>query len=175
MVENELNATIYIDVETMGLNAYTDRLTCIGIIVEVEGEIVKEVAISDEDEVSMLREFFRIYDRYDESIIDTITWNKTFDSDFILVRGWKHNFKNYIPCNPVDLKSEFPKFDFDGEWRKPSLDEAAKFLGIESEKLATGAEAPYMWKYGKIEELKEYCLMDVKIMREIHHKLEVMK
>jgi len=173
--EKRLDTTIYIDVETTGLNAYTDRLTCIGMIIEVDGDIKSIHTISYMSEHAMLKEFFKFYDRYAERIMDTVTWNKTFDSDFILVRGWIHKFKNFIPVNSIDLKDEFPAFNFDGKWRKPSLDEAAELFKLKLKKLSTGADAPYMWKYGLIDQLKKYCIQDVEILRELNIELEKRK
>ena len=162
---------VYIDIETEGLNAYKQRITCIGIQVVKQRKVIIEEAIYHRDEKKLLQQFLDIYNRYSDNIYETITWNgEKFDHPYIYVRCLKHSLK-YCVVNGEDIKLHFPEFLFD-KWRRPSLNDAAEFLELGIEKSADGADAPYMFKYGKIAELKRYCLQDVRIMRKINVELK---
>jgi len=70
----------------------------------------------------------------------------------------------------------YPRIDISDEieirtGRLIKLDDLAKLnLGIS--KTGKAIDAPRLYKEGKIEELKEYCLQDVKITKELYEKIK---
>ena len=165
---------IFLDIETQGLNAYTHEITCIGIIIEDDKRILVEKYFTGPSEEKILKKFLKLYNSKCSKISATLTWNgNRFDLPFLFMRCLKHGMK-FIVTNQEDVKEHFPKFEFDGKWRQPSLGEAAKFLGIDLEEKALfdGKDAVTLAKCGMMEKLGEYCVNDVRLLREIHKKLE---
>ena len=170
-IQEDANIVVYLDIETMGLNAYTDRVTCIGLIISENNNIVYSKSIFNKNEEKLLKEFLKVYMKYKDRITETVTWNgDKFDHNFLDVRCLKYGIR-YKAINSEDIKNEFPKFMLGDTWRKPSLGDAINFLEIKDSKYGTGEEAPYLFKHGKIDELKRYCLQDVKLLRKINIEL----
>jgi len=165
---------VFLDIETQGLNAYNHEITCIGIIIEDDKRILVEKYFTGSSEEKILKKFIKFYNSRCSRVASTLTWNGYgFDLPFLLMRCLKHGMK-FITTNHTDVKEHFPKFEFDGKWRQPSLGEAAKFLGIDlAEKaLFDGKDAVVLAKFGMMAKLGEYCINDVRLLREIYKKLK---
>lgn len=173
---------VFLDIETMGLNGYTDRITCIGFEVFENDKLITRQTFSNESEHSIVRLFLNELKilKSKSSEINIFTWNgDSFDIAFINVRALKYGIpiELYLTENNgfkfTDVKKCMPKIYFRGEMKYPSLDDAAKFFNFNIEKTAHGSEAPFMWKYKLFKELTEYCLNDVRILRKIAKRLKL--
>lgn len=177
----------FYDIETTGLNPVRKgaRITCLGIVDE-DGN---ETSFLEKEEFDLLYRFnkwlndlFSDEDNKDKEIY-FIGWNSDrFDKQWINIRAMKHNLKAFFnreEVNHFDLKDWFGKnpkkygVDRDERW---SLNNFARFFGIES-KSGDGKRAIYLWSLRKynsemLEELREYCLKDCKIVKTIFEKVK---
>jgi len=164
--------TVYIDIETLGLNAYEQRITCIGVLVDDDKSSFYTKIFNDAREAELLQRFLKFYNGLIR-ISETVTWNgKSFDLPYLQVRCLRYSMKFRV-SNPVDAKLLLPEFEFNGKWRRPSLSEAADFLGIGLGKKSKfdGKDAITLAKLGMRKDLGEYCANDVRLLRSIYRVL----
>jgi uncharacterized protein YprB with RNaseH-like and TPR domain len=162
---------IYMDIETTGLNAYEDEITCIGLVIADDSDYtypIKKIVINQNKQgcnEEIVLEQFNSFIESNFRDAELITWNgNKFDIPFIETRCLKYGINLTFTSVIIDLKEHFAEFGFSDKWRKPSLAETAKFLGITQTKPWNGAEAPTLFKAGLIDELTKYCIGDCEIL-----------
>lgn len=186
---------LFLDLETTGLGAYQDRITCIGYcLFNTETKEEKYDCIFNEDESMLLADFLQVVIR-DKKPDKIIAWNgNNFDFPFIKTRVMKNDLLQMYEKEvgyPIeeDCRELFPESSFPPpEWsrekygnkaqrqkRRPSLTEAADFLNIKEQKNGTGPEAIMLFDQKKFKELQEYCIQDVRVLVAIWKKLNGVK
>lgn len=147
----------------MGLNPYTDRITCICAM-----DRKRKIYIIDEDESNILKRFVELI----KNIDTMVTWNgREFDLPFIKIRCLKHKIKIQDRFILVDLKQIFTPFKFEDGLRRPHLSEVASLLGIGA-KLMSGSAAPKLFEKKQYDILKKYCMKDVLLTKNIYEKIK---
>jgi 3'-5' exonuclease len=159
---------IVVDIETTGLLPwFGDRVTCI-CARDSNGDTF---SYAGDDEHKIVSKFFNWIIKMKKSCL--ITFNgKHFDIPFIMTRftmlnrfclfdeksimlNWQH----------IDLHQELKKLT----GKRISLDTVAKLMGCDS-KSGKGKDAIELWRQGRFDELKAYCMQDVEVTWQVYHK-----
>lgn len=160
------------------LDSMAGRILCIGVAVNDE----EPVCFYDKnDEKAVLVEF----EKYVRSKLDKmyqINWVghniSGFDAIWLWRRaikynlGWlarSFNFNRY----KGNIRDTMTLWACESYQDKRSLDDIAKFLGIESKTDGVNGSMVYpMFQAGKHQEIEAYCLQDVRVVREIYNSID---
>lgn len=145
------------DIETTGLDPFTDRITAIGIVTDKE-----DLVITDKDEKKMIEFFWNYLKQFQLDGFKIIGFNnQTFDDVFIKLRSMKHNVK------VIDLKYkslDIRRIVFGYTKSKGKLEDFSKLIGYEPKYNGwSGKQIPLLWKNGNLDDLKEYVIQDAKM------------
>jgi 3'-5' exonuclease len=157
------------------LDSMRGKILCIGWACGDEGWV-----INGSDEEATLQQFSAILDgimgRY-KQMVTFVGWNiKSFDLAWIWRKSVKYRLPNLRQSilrdrykgNAIDLM-EIWASDFK-DYRKQS--DVAAFLGIEDRSNGIDGSMIYdLYKEGRIEEIKTYCMSDVECVREIYKRI----
>jgi uncharacterized protein YprB with RNaseH-like and TPR domain len=171
---NHVHLSVYLDIETLGLNAYEQKITCICAIVDDNKGCCSYKAFFGSDERDVLRHFVKFMKEIQHLVKEVVTWNgKSFDMPYLKMRCLKHGLM-IRPDETLDVKLMFPEFEIQGKWRRPSLAETGKFLGIElaQKDKFDGKDAITLAKLGMYKELSGYCMNDCRLLRAIRKRAE---
>lgn len=170
----------------LSLNCEYGRLLCIGLIVEEDDEITLGGVIGRSrstnefhlDEVRMLRAFWKLVKDFDQRRDLFIGFNLLdFDLPFICTRSVIKRVKPSFNVCFARFRSH-PIFDVMWEfcyWRhRIKLDDVAKILGLESSKQdgVDGSTVYDLFLAGRHQEIADYCLRDVDLIRQIYRRLK---
>jgi len=161
---------VILDIETTGFNRFEDRITAIGVIYANE-----EKCFINESEEELLKEFWRWCDSLYECP-RFIGFNLIpFDFDFIYKRSLKYNITTLksIRNSMVDLMNVLRFYNY-GSDSKGKLEDYAMLMNING-KLTNGLEAIKMWEEKNFDKLKEYCLQDCRITKELYERCAKLK
>lgn len=154
-----------------GLDGTFGRICCVGIVKE-EGDRITKTVLSG-DEPDMLKEFWRL-----SANVHRFIGHNIFDFDFPFL--YKRSIILGIrPRQDLSFARyrNMPIYDTMCEWElwgreKHKLDTLARVLGLPTSKdLMDGSE---VWQYfcdGRLEEIKEYCLKDVELVRQVYYRM----
>ena len=169
-IDEKTRNEIVVDIETTGLLPwYGDKVTCI-CARDSNGDTFSEV---NEIESELLDKFIDwLSDKEDYS---WISFNgKQFDIPFIMTRSClefglsdddlKCSY-HFLKWNHIDLHEELRKLT----GKRISLDTAAKLMGCDS-KSGKGKDAIELWRQGRFDELKAYCMQDVEVTWQVYYK-----
>jgi len=157
------NNAIVIDVESDGLDLLKSRLTCIAI---KQGN--SELVIANRSEKRMLRKFWN-YLRKQENFVLVGFCIDSFDLPIIYARSMRHRIEVVDVRNKIlDLRRLLSP---NNRYAKGKLKDYCKLLRIGS-KTGDGKKAVRLWKEGKISELREYVLQDVRITHKLFRRVE---
>lgn len=92
---------------------------------------------------------------------DLVIGYNLIDFDYEVLRPYLHFDPNSIPT--LDILKEIEKL----LGHRIALDSLAEAT-LETNKIASGMDAIRFWRAGEIEKLKEYCVSDVKITRDLY-------
>jgi 3'-5' exonuclease len=169
----------------LALNGDYGRILCIGLIVERDDLVIHHGVLGRErssgrfhlDESRTLRAFWRLLQDFNPRRDLLIGFNiLDFDLHFVCTRSVIRQVKpSYNICfarfrsSPVyDVMWEFT------HWRhRLKLDELAKILGLESSKQngIDGSTVYDLFLAGRHQEIADYCIRDVELVRKIYRRL----
>jgi len=169
------------------LNGDFGRLLCIGNSDERPGKPVTEGLIGWDnrrthlhaDEALMLSEFWRMMEGFDPRR-DTIVGHNIFDFDlrFIIKRSIINRVRPTAALSFAKYRSQ-PIFDTMCEWEcwsygnRISLDKLAFALSLPSSKSddVNGSRVFDLYLAGRHEEIRDYCLRDVRLTSDIYKRM----
>jgi DNA polymerase elongation subunit (family B) len=169
------------------LNGDFGQILCIGYMNEdCAGNVSKGVLGWDEkteqftvDESQILTEFWEMLRGFHPRT-DCIVGHNIFDFDlkFICKRSVIHRVRPSVELSFARYRSQ-PIFDTMWEWERwsygsrVSLDRLAKVLGLASSKAAgvDGSRVYDLFKAGEHRAIRDYCMRDVELTREIYRRL----
>ncbi len=159
------SSDVCFDIETTGLDPLNERITAIGISNGFGTD-----AIVDKDEKYILEKFWEgIRRKY--PYIRLIGFNcNSFDLPFLVIRSLKHGVKLLdLKGRVIDVRDVLSNGN---QYQKGKLSDYAKLIGIASKYNGyTGYEAIRLWNENKLDELREYVLMDVEITHKLYEKI----
>jgi len=150
---------VFLDIETTGLDPFTDRITCICAKCGVDQE-----CFMDQDEAKMLREFWGWLSAIPDPVI--VGFNiYTFDIPFIHKRCLKHDVGA-----PFCLKENYIDLRFELKYPS-SFGTFEQYLNfIDLRKNGDGLKAIELWRNERYDELKKYCMMDVELVEKLFER-----
>ena len=161
------------------------RILCIGTIVQTStGESERVLGWDEEskrfieDEAAILRAFWELLVPWDPA--DLLVGHHIFEFDlkFIYQRSVVNRVKPTVELDFRRYRNR-PIFDTMRGWTKwsmqdsPSLDRLALILGLPSSKTeeVSGAKVYDLYQAGKFQQIRDYCMADVRLTREIYRRL----
>jgi uncharacterized protein YprB with RNaseH-like and TPR domain len=160
-------ASFLLDVETLGLEPMTDKLSCIC----VKNYHSKEaICFSGKDEKKILEDFWVFISKHNTPI-ELIGWNSNaFDIPFII----KRCVINEVPVkqfSATDLRLLVNGFFYSYEKKaRGNLGDWANIMGIEKKTLL-GSEMPELYTQGNFKLISEHCSEDVDITEKLMDRL----
>lgn len=155
---------IIIDIETEGLHAITDKITCISCLNIVNGDVQSFVGA---DEKKLLEEF---WDKYLDRLEVTTFNGESFDIPYIIKRSLINKIKMKKFGKSLDLRKSVNGFFYSyNKFEKGSLNDWSKILGL-GEKTTDGLEMVKAAKEGNYQLIKEHCEEDVKLTYELYKR-----
>lgn len=141
--------------------------------------IANGVKMQLSSECRLLEDFWKIMDR--EKHLTLVSFNgRNFDAPFIMLRSAYHKIRpkfnimsgtKFVHSNHIDLLEELTFFNSygGGAMRPFNFDFYARSFGITSPKAAgvTGYDVRDLFADGRIREISEYCMRDVKATLEL--------
>ena len=156
---------VVFDLESTGLLSwYGDRITCI-CAKDSDGN---RFSVIDEDENSLIESYLEWINKRNPENYFIITKNgKQFDIPFILARL---AFQKEASLKKALFLLKYEHFDLhEITGKRVSLNDMAKLLGC-TLKPGTGSNAIKLWNEKRYDELKDYCMQDVEITKEVYLK-----
>ncbi len=154
------------------LRGHAGRILCIGYIKEAPTETTEGVLTGDEP--SILAAFWDLVRDVDLFVGFNVLG---FDLKYIWQRSVVHGVKPSREISFVRFRSD-PVYDVMQEWEKwgmnpVSLDTLSKALGVTSPKEGEldGSKVYDFYREGRVQEIYDYCLEDVKATRAIYRKM----
>jgi predicted PolB exonuclease-like 3'-5' exonuclease len=170
--KNEAPAMVEEEWKKGALDSMRGRILCIGCVCDSEQE---GFVICAEDEESTLRQFSAAMTGV--LSLRFVGWNcNAFDIPWLWRKAIKYDIKplrqafnrDRFKGNSIDLMQVWAS-DFK-DYRKQS--DVAKFLGIEDRSNGIDGSQVYdLYKEGRIEEIKTYCMGDVLTVRDIYNRI----
>ncbi len=150
------------DIETIGFNAMTDRVLCIGTHYNHMINV-----IIDEDEKKVLQEFWNMITEEDE----IITFNGDgFDIPFLIKRSLINNIKIKKIGKSIDLKKVANSFFFSyNKFEKGKLCDWAEIMGMKVE-TENGSNMPQYYKDKMWTVIKDHCKEDTIITKALYDR-----
>ena len=157
------------------LVSHKGKIFCISFAIDNE-EPVSVYNIDNEEQ--LMRDFEKLFKEKlkGNTTVKLIGFNiAKFDLKWIYQRLWKYDIKQMGYLLPlrmgqylIDLMYAFSLADYKD---MVSMDNVAKFFGIEGKGDITGKDVYPMYLDGKYEEIVKYCEADVNLTRKIYKKM----
>jgi hypothetical protein len=170
----------------LALRGEAGRVLAIGLVIEHDGEIKhrgvlgrdRDTRLFHLDEARTLRSFWKLLNDFDP-YRDLIVGHNVFDFDllFLYKRSVIHRVRPSVEMSFARYRSQ-PIFDTMREWERwgrncIGLGRLAEALGLESSK-QNGLDGSRVYDYfreGRHEEIAEYCMRDVELVRAIYYRM----
>jgi DNA polymerase elongation subunit (family B) len=157
--------------EKGALDAMTGRVVCIGMLFD-NGHEIKEVALTDENESSLIQAFWNVIRPTDVLIGHNLL---EFDLMFLRQRSWILGIK---PTRTIDLRKYYSEDIIDtmqmwSNWgfkKFVKLEELGDVLGCGC-KTGHGTDVAQWWAVRDLDNIKAYCLHDVRLTYAIYCRL----
>ncbi|MBX3277955.1 MAG: hypothetical protein KF868_08150 [Acidobacteria bacterium] len=185
-IEAEVEAEVDRRFRALSLRGEAGRLLAVGMIVERDGEIVRQGVLGRDrestdfhlDEARTLRGFWRLIEDFDPRR-DQIVGHNIFDFDllFLYQRSVVHRVRPSVDLPSARYRSQ-PVYDTMREWARwgrqwVSLGDLAEALGLENSK-RNGLDGGSVYEYfraGRCAEIADYCMRDTQLVRSIYYRL----
>jgi len=159
-----------IDLETTGLNPFTDQIVAIGTWFENFSGPFVMTAENEEAEGDMLEHFWHSMKNVDL----LVGFNIDFDWQFLKLRSLKHGIKIKYFSRARDAR--YRRIDIrrilnPDRYAKGRLKDYAIFLGIEFEDETNGYDVPELFAQGNFDEIAKHCSSDVELTYKIWKRL----
>jgi|Deesub1362B_J571_1020462.scaffolds.fasta_scaffold05294_7 uncharacterized protein YprB with RNaseH-like and TPR domain len=163
---------VIIDIETTGLDPFTDRIVAIGVW---RGPDVK--VFIDEKEHRVIWDFFKFLTAVPNPLKTQclIGYNiQNFDIPFITARAIKHG--HYVDAGYLrrmyraDLINIITRY-MNTRNRYLSLKAVADFLDIEVNDSVSGSDIPRLWEERNLKSIIKHCLSDLSVTAKIFKNL----
>ena len=163
---------VIIDIETTGLDPFSDRIVAIGI---KRGNNVR--VFIDEKENQILRDFYNFILKFPDPLTSQILigYNiQNFDIPFITARtiriGYSVEASYLRRMYRADLMTIVTRY-LNTRNRNLSLRAVADFLGIEVNDSVSGSDIPQLWQEGDFNAIIEHCISDLSVTAQVYEKL----
>jgi hypothetical protein len=170
----------------LALDGDYGRVLTIGIIVERDGQVTQEGCLGRDrqsllfhlEEGRTLRGFWKLMQGFNPSRDLVVGHNVFFDLLFLYKRSIIHRVRPSVEISFARYRSQ-PIYDTMQMWNRwdyrrfISLDKLAKILGLESSKQG-GIDGSKVYDHfcaGSHTEIADYCMRDVRLVREIYHRM----
>ncbi len=158
----------FVDIETLGLDPFESRLIAIGY-----DNGTKEVLIN-EDEKELIENFLDVLN--DNSKVVLIGYNIIgFDLPFLIARGLKHGIQEVQKLRTgyiIDLMDVVSRYLTTSKRRWIKQKEICSFLGLDTRDVIDGSEIPRLFEQKEFEKIKQHCLNDLRLTKELFLKLK---
>ncbi|MGO9083898.1 MAG: ribonuclease H-like domain-containing protein [Candidatus Sulfotelmatobacter sp.] len=172
--------TVVLDIETVtldpadetgALDALRGRIVCIGMLID-DGENVTEIALCDDNEGSMIAEFWNTLKRSDVIVGHNVL---EFDLLFIRQRGWILGIQ---PSRTLDTRKFYSADVIDtmhlwtnwGHRQGATLNALGVALGCGG-KTGNGANVAEWWAHRDVQSITSYCQQDVRLTYRVFCRL----
>ena len=163
----------------MGTSPYFGKIICIGLYrINTKEGIEKEIAITGKEENILIR-FWNMIEKFDGLFV---SYNGVkFDVPFIMKRSMKYNILptniNFLQTNPY---KKYPHFDVQNiladfnRFDAVSLRLACDLMDVPSPKEGEikAEDVAEAYRDGRIQEIADYCVRDVKATFEVYKRLK---
>lgn len=186
-VREQIGACSDEEFRRLALDGDFGRVLTIGVIVEQDGQVIHRGLLGRErqtmmfhlDEARTLRGFWKMLNCFNARR-DLVVGHNIFDFDlpFLYKRSVIHRVRPTVELPFTRYRSQ-PLFDTMHQWNKwsprkfVSLDRLAKVLGLESSK-GQGIDGRLVYdrfREGCHQEIADYCMRDVELVREIYYRM----
>lgn len=186
-VREEIGSCSDEEFRRLALDGDFGRVLTIGVIIEQDGLVTHRGLLGRErqtmmfhlDEARTLRGFWKLMKGFNVSR-DLVVGHNVFDFDlpFLYKRSVIHRVRPAVELPFTRYRSR-PIFDTMHQWNKwsprkfVSLDRLAKVLGLESSK-GQGIDGRLVYDRfceGCHQEIADYCMRDVELVREIYYRM----
>jgi hypothetical protein len=170
----------------LALDGDYGRVLTVGVIVERDREIVHQGLFGRErqnmlfhlDEARTLRGFWKLMREFNPSRDLVIGHNVFFDLLFLYKRSIIQRVRPSVELSFARYRAQ-PIYDTMQMWNRwdyrkyITLDKLAKILGLESSKQQgiDGSKVYDHWCAGCHTEIAEYCMRDVRLVRDIYYRM----
>jgi len=160
-----------LDIETTGLNPFTDEIVAIGLLDIDNNTTVGFVRDSGKNEHVMLSTFAELINRAcrDGEKLTFVGYNvRNFDMHFIMVRAMKHGVR--IPIENIELLDMMDALFPNGMRYRPLSFVVEKLLGLS--KNGHGADVKEWFSNDDVSMIEKYLDNDLKIEKELFLLME---
>ena len=160
---------LFVDIETLGLDPIESRLIAIGYDLDGQTEV-----IIDEDERKVIEDFLKVFNNYNNVVI--VGYNiLNFDLPFLVARGLKHGINEVQKIRTtyiVDLMDVVTRYLTTSKRKWVKQKEICSFLGMETRDVIDGSEIPRLFEQKDFESIKQHCLNDLRLTKELFMRLK---
>jgi len=159
----------FVDVETLGLDPLESRLIAIGYDCNGSSEV-----IIGEDERKIIENFLKVFNDCNDVVL--IGYNIIgFDLPFLIARGLRHGIyeiqrlrTTYI----IDLMDIVSRYLTTSKRKWVKQKEICSFLGMDTRDVIDGSEIPRLFEQKDFETIKQHCLNDLRLTKELFFRLK---
>jgi uncharacterized protein YprB with RNaseH-like and TPR domain len=163
---------IFLDIETSGLDSFSNRIYTVGLLHEEQHE---PILLMDRDEGKILADFSEFVKNHREDVYVGFNISR-FDIPFIRVRMLKHSLDLRITNDMkiLDLSTILNGILSQGRPRTVfrSQEQWLKFFMLENNDKYFGAQMPDLYDSGDYEKIKQHCIFDLTNCRKIYNILK---
>jgi len=159
----------FVDVETLGLDPLESRLIAIGYDCNGSPEV-----IIGENERKIIENFLEVINNCDGIVL--IGYNIIgFDLPFLIARGLRHGIHEIQRLRTtyiIDLMDIVSRYLTTSKRKWVKQKEICSFLGMDTRDVIDGSEIPRLFERKDFETIKQHCLNDLRLTKELFFRLK---